>query len=121
MTHPSPIPARTPSRATGSGGHVPPGVVAAPSAPSRWSFLGATNSPSATVEGLFSHPRRTRAISGSDCFGRPTRPNGGCFNRGNLAAGNASGTPFVTDCLSYASARSCHRAEAHQPESRPCH
>jgi hypothetical protein len=49
-----------------------------------------------------SHPRRTRAISGPDCFGRPTRPNGVGFNRGTpvfAANGNTRRLPFVTDCL----------------------
>jgi hypothetical protein len=116
MTPLTPIPARLPPLAPGRGGLALPQVVAPHPLAGVKRPASLSTAPARHCVGGFSgrehHPRRKRAISGPDCFGRPTRPNGGCFNRGTLAAGNASGTPFVMDCLSHASVRSCHRAEA---------
>ena len=115
------IPARISTRATGSGGHVPPGVVAAQDTlagvkrPASLSTSPARHCVGGFSGATLSYPRRTRAIRPGG-FRVPTRPNGVGFNRGTpvfAANGNtASGTPFVWTCLSYASVRSCHRAEA---------
>ena len=76
---------------------------------------GAANSPAASVVGGFHSPHNAAdpEPAGFRCPTRPTALASVDARRPALQrAASASGTPFVTDCLSSATVRRCPRAVA---------